>query len=237
MKSSDQINELSAAFAKAQGAIEGAIKDRTNPHFKSQYADLASVWDACRQPLSANGLAIAQGVETDATKVTVTTRLMHASGQWIESAISSEARDTGPQAIGSCVTYLRRYSLSAMVGVAPEDDDGNEATRQIETRNVSTNVSTNVATRHLGNRTNGHAQPPVAHEPTPWECFVGRVSELQAAHIGCWPDRPAINKDIWRIIKELGYPANESFKGIATDDQLRDVFERLEAMTKTEIPF
>jgi hypothetical protein len=233
MKSSDQINELAAAFAKAQGAIEGAIKDRTNPHFKSQYADLASVWDACRQPLSANGLAIAQGVETDATKVTVTTRLMHASGQWMESAISSEARDTGPQAIGSCVTYLRRYSLSAMVGVAPEDDDGNEATRQIETRDVARNV----ATRHLGNGTNGHAQPPVAHEPTPWEYFVGRVSELQQTYNLTWPDRAAINKDMWRIIKELGYPANESFKGVATDDQLRDVFERLEAMTKTEIPF
>lgn len=233
MKSSEQINDLAAAFAKAQGAIEGAIKDRTNPHFKSQYADLASVWDACRQPLSTNGLAIAQGVETDATKVTVTTRLMHASGQWIESAIASEARDTGPQAIGSCVTYLRRYSLSAMVGVAPEDDDGNEATRHIDTRNVATNV----ATRHLANGTNGHTPPTVAHEPTPWEYFVGRVSELQQTYNLAWPDRAAINKDMWRIIKELGYPANESFKGIATDDQLRDVFERLEAMTKTEIPF
>ena len=76
---SESIAELAAALAKAQGEIEGAKKDSNNPHFNKTYADLASVWDACRIPLSKNGLSVTQGVSTDGNKVTVTTLLMHAS--------------------------------------------------------------------------------------------------------------------------------------------------------------
>lgn len=127
MHTSDQTHDLAAALAKAQGEMGHAHKDRQNPHFKSSYATLASCIDACREPLAKHGLAIIQGVElTEHDAVSVTTRLMHASGQWIEAVAAAKPRDLTPQSVGSVVTYLRRYSLMAMVGLAPDDDDGNE---------------------------------------------------------------------------------------------------------------
>lgn len=124
---SEQLNELADALAKAQGAIKGASKDTTNPHFKSKYADLASVWDACREPLSKNGLAVIQTGATVNNQYIMRTRLMHSSGQWIEGEVPCMiARQTNPmQALGSAITYARRYGLAAIVGIAPEDDDGN----------------------------------------------------------------------------------------------------------------
>lgn len=126
MKKSDSISAIAAALAKAQGEIQFASKDRENPHFKSSYADLASVWDACRQPLAKQGLSVAQGVDANETGVTVTTLLLHSSGEWLESSLTMKADRQGPQAVGSIVTYARRYSLAAMVGVAPADDDDGE---------------------------------------------------------------------------------------------------------------
>lgn len=124
--STPALNELAAALAKAQAAIRGAEKDRTNPHFKQQYATLDSVWQACRKALTEHGLSVVQGVSGDGEIVTVTTRLMHASGQWMQSALALKPVKNDPQAAGSAITYARRYALAGMVGVAPtDDDDGN----------------------------------------------------------------------------------------------------------------
>jgi hypothetical protein len=131
MQTSEHINELAAALAKAQGQIQGAVKDSTNPAFKSRYADLASVWDACRVALSANGLAVVQGPALADRGVGVTTRLLHSSGQWAESTLILPMDKATAQGAGSAITYARRYSLAAMVGVAPDDDDdGNAASQQ-----------------------------------------------------------------------------------------------------------
>jgi len=127
MTHSEQINEIAAAIAKAQGQIKGASKDANNPFFKSKYADLSSVWDACRLSLSANGLAVIQSPSAIGTSVSVDTLLTHSSGQWIAGTVSVTAKEDTPQAIGSAITYLRRYALQSFVGVAPEDDDGNLA--------------------------------------------------------------------------------------------------------------
>jgi hypothetical protein len=124
---SDSIGALVAALAKAQGAMKGATKDALNPHFKSKYADLASVWEACRAPLASNGLAILQPVSAIGPSVTVTTLLAHSSGEWIAESLTMTATANTPQAVGSAITYGRRYGLSAMVGIAPEDDDGEAA--------------------------------------------------------------------------------------------------------------
>lgn len=151
MTSSEQINELAAALSKAQGAMKNAPKDTENPFFRSRYADLASVWDACRKPLTDQGLSIIQVPEVTfggepefesyrtktgderwrakvITTVNVRTRLLHTSGQWIDDDIKAVLPSGDPQSIGSAITYLRRYALSAMVGVAPEDDDAEAAT-------------------------------------------------------------------------------------------------------------
>lgn len=127
MQTSEQINEISAALAKAQGEMAGAVKDAANPFFKSKYADLASVWDACRAPLSKHGIAVVQSPSTDGLRVSVDTLLMHTSGQWIRGTVSVTAKEDTPQAVGSAITYLRRYALQSFAGVAPEDDDAEAA--------------------------------------------------------------------------------------------------------------
>jgi len=126
-KTSESIKELASALAKAQGEIGHAAKDRTNPAFKARYADLASVIDACRDALAANSLAVMQPVSVAPGVVSVTTRLVHASGEWAECTIDIAPSDMRAHAIGSAITYGRRYGLSSMVGVAPDDDDGNAA--------------------------------------------------------------------------------------------------------------
>jgi hypothetical protein len=132
MYKSESIAELAKALSKAQSEIKGAIMDSANPFFKSKYADLSSVWDACRKPLTDNGLAVIQtGVMAPEypDKVCIETTLIHSSGEWWTGIMSAKPVKDDPQAIGSCVTYLRRYSLSALVGICPEDDDGNAATQ------------------------------------------------------------------------------------------------------------
>lgn len=129
MQKSEQINELAAALAKAQGEIRDASKDSVNPHFRSSYADLASVWAACRMPLSKHGLSIVQSLSTtDQGSVSVTTMLLHQSGQYLSDTLVLTPRDASPQSFGSASTFGKRYGLMAMVGVAPgDDDDGNAA--------------------------------------------------------------------------------------------------------------
>lgn len=128
MKTSDSINELATSLAKAQAKIVGALKDSANPFFKSKYADLASVWEATREPLTSNGLSIMQGVSSlEGGAVCVTTRLLHSSGQWAEDTLTLMPKDASPQGMGSAITYGRRYGLAAMTGCAQIDDDGEAA--------------------------------------------------------------------------------------------------------------
>lgn len=127
MEHSESIKELATALAKAQGEMGGAKKGSANPFFKSKYADLAEVWEACREPLSTNGLAIIQTTAQDEKGVTVETILAHTSGEWISGKLSMVPVKNDPQGIGSIITYARRYSLSAIVGIAPEDDDAEKA--------------------------------------------------------------------------------------------------------------
>jgi hypothetical protein len=128
MNRSDTINEISAALAKAQGMLRPAIKDTVNPFFKSVYADLAAIIDVIREPLSSNGLAILQSIETDAGDVVITTLLSHTSGQWVETALRLKPTKNDPQGVASAATYGRRIGLQSLVGVAADtDDDGNAA--------------------------------------------------------------------------------------------------------------
>ena len=124
---SEQINELALALSKAQGEITGALKDSSNPFFKSKYADLASCWDACRKQLSSNGLAVIQTTAMHGDVLIVQTMLVHSSGQWVRGVLPVKTKDDGPQAQGSGITYARRYALAAMVGLAQIDDDAEAA--------------------------------------------------------------------------------------------------------------
>ncbi len=127
METSPTIGALALALSAAQGEMAAAKKDAENPHFKSRYADLASIWDACRAPLSKHKLAVLQTVAAQGDVVAITTMLAHESGEWVRDVLNLLPRDPSPQSAGSAITYGRRYALAAIVGVAPDDDDGNAA--------------------------------------------------------------------------------------------------------------
>ena len=121
--------ELNAALCKAQSEMGPARKGKVNPAFRSNYADLASVIEAV-QPLHDNGLAYSQLVAVDGDIVGVRTVLRHVSGQTLDcGSMTARAKDSSAQAIGSALTYLRRYSLMTACGIASADDDGNNAGR------------------------------------------------------------------------------------------------------------
>lgn len=129
MTHSESLKEFAPAMAKAQAVMKGAPRDHTNPAFpRSRYADLASVWDACREALTSNGFSVLQMPSADGNAVTITTMLLHSSGEWMAEPLTMTAKDAGPQSIGSAITYGRRYGLMAAVGICPEDDDGEAAT-------------------------------------------------------------------------------------------------------------
>lgn len=116
------------ALAKAQIAMGPALKDSTNPAFKSKYADLASVMAACLPALNANGIAVIQPTFDDETGARfVKTILAHESGETLECRVPLIISKNDMQGYGSAVTYARRYGLMSMAGIAPEDDDGNAA--------------------------------------------------------------------------------------------------------------
>lgn len=130
MKRSESINEIATALAKAQGMMKPVSKDNENPFFKSKYFDIAVAFESVRIPLSSNGIAVLQEPMTVEDKVSVTTTLVHSSGQFIEFEpllLTPNKKDA--QGIGSAITYAKRYSLCAALGIVhkDEDDDGNAA--------------------------------------------------------------------------------------------------------------
>ena len=208
MLKSESIGELAKALAIAQGEIQNAKKDSENPFFKSKYADLAAVRDACQEPLSKNGLAVIQTPRTsiteDATIIFVETILAHSSGEWISEELSAIPVKTDPQGIGSCITYLRRYALSSFVGVASEDDDGNAAS-------------------HSNNGPQAKAKPKQTQSST-------EVTELKVALVNtCKLLNAAGDKPVWGA-KRLDEFAVQEY-GKKSDDlelePLRDLLKKL----------
>lgn len=127
---SEQIGELIAALAKAQMEFTPALKDSDNPFFKSKYADLAANINAVRPALNKNGIAIIQADSSELERALARVRTsLHCGEQWIASEAEAPAIDksgnVNVQTLGSAWTYLRRYTLQALCGLASEDDDGN----------------------------------------------------------------------------------------------------------------
>ena len=127
---SDKIDKLASALVKAQAELDGAKKESTNPFFKSNYADLHTVIKSSFPVLTKYGLCVSQGNEVIPGAVCVTTTLIHESGQWLRSKVKLPlGGKKDAQAVGACCTYGRRYGLSAIVGIAQYDDDGNSITK------------------------------------------------------------------------------------------------------------
>lgn len=139
---SEQINELASALAKAQMQLKAISKTKTakvatkaGGEYSYKYADLADAFDVCRTALADNSLAIVQApAQPDKGVCTVTTMLIHSSGQWMRSTLALDARDATPQSIGSVITYARRYGLAAMVGLVTDDDTDAQEHRPADDR-------------------------------------------------------------------------------------------------------
>lgn len=188
---SDTIGALAAALAKAQGVMGGAKKGATNPHLKNKYADLASVMDAVKEPLSSNGLALSQLIENEGESVAVRTLLLHESGEWLMSrvvlAASGNKGVNDAQAMGSTISYLRRYSASGITGLHQEDDDAASAGKKAEkekpaepsddqtkkAKEIADNLKEATNTPHLQNKWSGFGGNDDANIP-----LTGELAKL-----------------------------------------------------------
>ena len=128
MNHSESIAKLATALSIVQGKLSHAKKYSANPFFKSKYADLESVWDACRSLLAENGLCVMQfpGEFLEGC-MSLDTILAHSSGEYIKQTMEVPVTKLDPQGVGSALTYMRRYALAAVVGVVQADDDANAA--------------------------------------------------------------------------------------------------------------
>jgi len=149
MRSSESLAKISPALVAAVNAMEGVAKTTENDGFKkngkaSKYATLADCIEASRDALSANGLCVIQGpgaTNTEAKTLCITTRIIHESGEWIETDFDMPLTKWSPHEAGSATTYGRRFALMAMLGLAPvEDDDGNAASGLKVEKNPTVNV-------------------------------------------------------------------------------------------------
>jgi hypothetical protein len=130
-------NKIAAAFVKAQKAFGPALKTSTNPHFRSKYADLSNCIEAVIEALNNNGIGLMQRTYESKDGVMVETVFVHESGEVMECGLLHvPAGKQDPQGYGSALTYARRYSLLAATGLAPEDDDGNSASRKTEIKST-----------------------------------------------------------------------------------------------------
>lgn len=193
---SAELDQLATALSAAQSVMEGAEKRKQNPAFRSTYADLASVWDAARVALTSNGLAVSQHPGRDAEgTVTVTTVLMHRSGQHLTSICGAVPRDQSAAAVGSVVTYLRRYALASAVGVSPEDDDG-QAAGVPPQRPAARPVPEREVPAHL----DPAAQPVVRAAQRVADAFGGEVESVERirpAPSGFDPMCPTCGSTMW----------------------------------------
>jgi hypothetical protein len=132
MVTSEHVNEIFTALIAAQSEMGNAKKTSNNPFFNSKYADLAEIIEVSKMVLNKHGLAIIQSPGGDGSVITLTGRIIHTSGQWIEDTAVLKATKSDPQQAGSAITYARRYQLAAFFNIAQEDDDGNSASREDE---------------------------------------------------------------------------------------------------------
>jgi len=148
MKTSDNIEKLAGALCQAQSAMTGAKKGANNPFFKSNYSNLAMVIEAINQPFSDNGLCFVQGAEMNENRVSVVTRIIHISGQWIESETQLPPTKNDAQGVGSAISYAKRYGLQALAGVPSVDDDGNQAVKQQKPAQKKSVISNEMANHY-----------------------------------------------------------------------------------------
>lgn len=160
-KKSESISNLAIALVKAQAEIKTVSKDGANPHFRSKYATLDNIIDETKPVLTKHGLAVLQMPGGDGENVIMRTLLMHESGEWLETEpLVMRPVKNDPQGMGSCITYARRYSYSALLSISTdEDDDGNGASHAPQGSQSRTNYQPTQQTQQQNNAPTGQSQP------------------------------------------------------------------------------
>jgi len=138
------MKEIAAALVAAQSAFQPALKNSQNPHFRSKYADLGACIEAVIDALHANGIALIQHTDESDKGIIISTTFLHRSGEIYDAgSLFVPASQQTPQAYGSALTYARRYSLMTACGIAPEDDDGNAASKPQAPKNIQWDTTAN----------------------------------------------------------------------------------------------
>lgn len=192
MNKSESIAALAKALSAFQGEVKQPLKDKANPFFKSKYVPLENVVEAVTETASKHGLSFIQYPLNDGERVGVTTLLMHESGEWIESEpIFAKPQKNDPQGVGSTITYLKRYSLSAIFGItSDEDDDANSASAptggyQQTTRNNYQQQQPKQNTEHnMASKAQISAMMAKAKNVAVANGFEGSNEDLHAVYIG-----------------------------------------------------
>ncbi len=171
MTHSDEIKDIAASLAKAQGQIEGAKRNAKNPHLQVNYANLAAVWDACREPLSVNGLGFMQFPDVQSGVLILDSMLTHETGQWIRHIFSMPVHKLDAQGIGTVITYAKRYAMCAILGIASDDDDDDAQSATDAAKN---------APRQNQNRTQPKPEPKPEPEDAPPPVTKSMMDEIKA---------------------------------------------------------
>jgi hypothetical protein len=214
------INEIATALAKAQPKFAAAAKNKTNPHLKSKYADLVSVTEAVKGPLAEAGLSYTQVIETDKAAVICNTLLMHTSGQWINGRLTLHSKDITPQAMGSAITYARRYGLSAMLGIVTDEEDDGEAAQAQPAKKAENSEYKRISVsepKPVGNasksstsataepaKTSAAAKAEAAPSAAPAEQFVEKAKEIfPKSKIVDGPSSDETKNMLWEMAREI----------------------------------
>lgn len=221
MNKSENINELATALSKMQASLHGAVKDAKNPFFNANYADLESIWESIRKPLTDNGLAIVQVGGFEGDKYTLITMLTHSSGQWISGAMTINPVKQDPQSLGSALTYMRRYGVAAIIGQVQVDDDGNGATIPPAKKPVTKPSITNGPIP--ASNTPPVAQPGPAQEPKRYP-----VTEAQIKRLFAIKNRVGMSDEVLKQgLEKMGLTSTKDL----TRDQYDYLVKEVEAYT------
>ena len=237
MRTSENINEIASAISSAQAQIIPAAYDAANPHFRSRYASLASCMQSCRAALSQNKIAVVQGTTCSDKYVTVTTMLIHSSGQFISDDITIPIAQNTAQAIGSALTYGRRYGLSALVGIVSDEDD-DDAELAMPHQATENNMAGDV--KFTPQKETVKSQQPQPKPPTPavseshtsntQEVKANRESKVKRATI-----RASKIKEIFEKSTELGMNLSQ-LKAFISEITGKSIAES-EDLSDTDLPF
>lgn len=202
-KRSESIKELSIAMADFQSKVATVKKDANNPFFKSKYAPLESIIEAIKEPLAKAGLSYVQMPTGTNLLVTI---LMHKSGEFIESTVTLHPKSNTPQDHGSALTYMRRYALSAMLGIATEeDDDGNAASG----KNVNANAPVKPAA-------------PVKPTQTPEQ----KLNSIKSAIVNIMEKQFYVMRNDPELVTKI--LATSNFKGEFKPENFEEILQNLE---------